>query len=145
GGLFPEHEISGILLVILNGDAGAGKVVFEVAAGELAVIGHGFDVEKDFAGRIIGVAAPDEAIDQSLHFGNVVGGARLDGWIERAEGLGVGEKLGIGFFRHAADGLVERQIGEVAQGAGVYLVVDIGDVADIGDVIGAVDMAQQAK
>jgi cysteinyl-tRNA synthetase len=34
---------------------------------------------------------------------------------------------------------------EIAQGARVDLVVDVGDVAHIGDVIGAIDMAQQPK
>ena len=39
----------------------------------------------------------------------------------------------------------ERQVGIRLAGTGVDLVVDVGDVADIGDVILAIEMAQQAE
>ena len=38
--LLPEHEVGGVLLVRLDGDAGARDVVLEVAARERAVVGH---------------------------------------------------------------------------------------------------------
>ena len=47
--------------------------------------------------------------------------------------------------RHFGDRLVEGQVGKVALGAGVDLVVDVGDVAGVDHVIGAVEMAQQAE
>ncbi|MNT39876.1 hypothetical protein D3C72_1761600 [compost metagenome] len=43
------------------------------------------------------------------------------------------------------DRLVQRQAGIVAQGARVDLVVDVGDVANIGHLLRAIDMAQQPE
>ena len=54
-------------------------------------------------------------------------------------------KLLVGCLGHAADRLVQRQIRIFLRGARDDLVVNVGDVAHIGDVIGAVEMAQQAE
>jgi hypothetical protein len=90
----------------------------------------------------VGVAAGDERLAEPLHLLDVLGGARLYGRRQNAEGGDVVVELLLGRARHAADGLVEREVGEVLGGARVDLVVDVRDVADIGDVVGAVDVAQ---
>ena len=54
-------------------------------------------------------------------------------------------ELPVGFFRDVADRVVERQVGIFLGRARVDLVVDVGDVADIGHVFGAIEMAQQAE
>ncbi len=47
------------------------------------------------------------------------------------------------FLRDFVDRLIERQVGIVAAGARVDLVVDVGDVAHIGHVVLAIEMAQE--
>ena len=47
------------------------------------------------------------------------------------------------FVGDLADRLVQRQLGIILRRPGVDLVVDVGDVADIGDVVRPIDMAQQ--
>ena len=91
------------------------------------------------------MAALDQRADQRLHLVDIVGGARLDSGIEAAERPGVSDELGFGLLGDLADGLVERQVGKIAQGAGVDLVVHVGDVAHIGYMIGAIDVAQQPE
>ena len=54
-------------------------------------------------------------------------------------------ELPLGLFGDLADRLVQRQIGIFLRRARVDLVVDVGDVAHIGDVLGAVEMAQQPE
>jgi len=51
----------------------------------------------------------------------------------------------VGDRRDLADRLVQRQVGVFLRRARVDLVVDIGDVAHVGDVIGAIDVPQQAE
>ncbi len=80
------------------------------------------------------MALGDQLLDDLDHLRDVVGGARLDGRLEAAERLGVVEELRLGLFRDGADRLVQRQAGMVAQRPRVDLVVDVGDVAGIGDV-----------
>ena len=144
-GLLPEDEIGRVLLVRVDGDAGAGELVLEVAARELAVVGHRADIEQHLAAGLVGVAALDQRADERLHLGDIVGGARLDRRLEAAERGDVGMILRGGLLGDLADRLVERQVGKSRSGTGVDLVVDVGDVADIGDVVRAVDMAQQTE
>ena len=101
--------------------------------------------EQHLAFRDIGVAARDQPLDHGAHLGDVFGGARLDGRLQAAERLHVRLELRVGLLGDLADRLVERQAGIVARGARVDLVVDVGDVADIGDVVGAIEMAQQPE
>ena len=144
-GLLPEDEIGRVPLVGVDGDARAGDVVREVAAAELAIVGHGIDREQHLAGRLVGVLAADQLGDERLHALDVVGGTRLVRGLERAEGLHVLEILLGRLLGDLADRFVERQAGIVAGGAGVDLVVDVRDVAHIGNVPGAVEVAQQAE
>ena len=71
------------------------------------------------------------------HRVDMLGRARLDIRLKAAKCLRVGLEGRVGFFRQFAD----RNI--PLGGAGVDLVIDVRDVADIGDVILAVEMAQQ--
>ncbi len=77
------------------------------------------------------------------HFGDVPGGARFHRRLKAAQRLDVGVVARFGFRRHLGDGVVERHVGEVAARPVDDLVVDIGDVADVGDVVGAVEVAEQ--
>ena len=93
----------------------------------------------------IGAALVDEALDHRLHLIDMLGGARLDGGIERAERGHVLMELRLGLLGDAPDRLVQRQTGIILRGARVDLVVDVGDVADIGDVLRPVDVTEQPK
>ena len=89
----------------------------------------------------IGVAGFNQALDHRAHLGDMLGGARLDRRRQAAERGHVLVELLVGFFRDLADRLVEGQVGIFLGGARVDLVVDVGDVAHVGDVLSAVEMA----
>ena len=93
----------------------------------------------------IGDAARDQPLDHRPHPVDVLGGARLDGRRQRAERRDVLVELALGRLGHLRDRLVERQVRKVALGAGVDLVVDVGDVARVDHMLRAVDVAQQAE
>ena len=57
----------------------------------------------------IGAALVDEALDHRLHLIDMLGGARLDGGIERAERPHVGVELRLGLLGDAPDRLVQRE------------------------------------
>ena len=90
----------------------------------------------------IGVTGFHQPLDQRAHLGNVLGRARLRAWRQAAERRGILVELPIGLFRDLADRLVQGQRRIFLRRAGVDLVVDVGDVTDIGDVRGAVDMPE---
>ncbi len=69
----------------------------------------------------------------------MLGGARLDGRRQAAERCHVGLEIRVGILGQLADR--DAALG----GARIDLVIDVGDVAHIFDVIGAVEMAQQAE
>ena len=73
------------------------------------------------------------------HLGDMVRRAGLDGWRQASERLGVLVKNLRHFVRQHAD------IDPALRRAGIDLVVDVGDVADIGDMVLAVFMPQQAE
>jgi len=73
------------------------------------------------------------------------GRARFDARRQTAQRLCICVKLQLGFVGDDANRLIERQARKLLCGARDDLVVDIGNVADIGDVVGAVDVAQQPK
>ena len=93
----------------------------------------------------IGAALLDQRFDHRRHLGNMLGRARLDGWRQAAERRDVFVKLLLGLLRDLADGFVQRQIRKVLCRPRVDLVVHVGDVADIGDMVGAVAVPQQAE
>ena len=64
GGLLPQHEVAGVLLVALYGDAGASLLLVQATVRERAVIDVGGHVEQDLpalrALRDVGVALGDQ-------------------------------------------------------------------------------------
>jgi len=137
GGL-PEHEIGRVALIGRDLDAGAGDHVLARAAGKPAIGGEARHREEHVVPDWvpdwvplgtrgdIGVAAGDQALDQPDHLGDVEGRAGLDIGGQRAE------------RRHILMEVTGRAGGEAGDrlarfgGAGDDLVIDIGDVADIG-------------
>ena len=95
--------------------------------------------------RDIGVTGRDEPLDQRPHLRDVLGRARLDRRTQAAERIDVLVELLLGLLGDDADRLVERQVRIFLRRARVDLVVDVGDVAHIGDVLGAVEMPQQPE
>ena len=67
----------------------------------------------------------------------MLGGARLDGRRQAAERGDVLMELPVGGLGDLADRFVERQAGEIRRRARVDLVVDVGDVANVSDVLAA--------
>ena len=122
---FPQHEIAGVALVVRHFHPGAGAHVFQIAAGQLAVVGHRLHREQHMAVRFIGVALGDQGFDHGGHLADMIGGlghdVRLQG-IERRHVLaeGVGEALGERGHRLAG-----------FRAGGDDLVVDVGDVAGV--------------
>ena len=88
--------------------------------------------------RRIGVAIGDQLLDYRDHLGDVLSGARLHVGRQAAQRGDVLLKDAVCLFRQLANG--DATLG----GAGVDLVVHVGDVADIFDVLDAVFFAQQA-
>ena len=93
----------------------------------------------------IGEAALHQPLDDVAHFRDMFGGARLKARAQAAERVHVGMKLLLGLFGDLADRLVQRQTRKITRGALVDLVVDIRDVADVGDMVVAIDVAQQPE
>ena len=93
----------------------------------------------------IGVTGGDQPLDQRLHLGDVLGRARLDRRPQAAERIDVLVELLLGLLGDDADRFVERQVRILLRRARVDLVVDVGDVAHVGDVLGAVEMPQQPE
>ncbi len=93
----------------------------------------------------IGKSVGDQLFDQCPHLGDMLGRARLDRRPQGPERVDVLAKLLFGQFRNLADRLVQRQPGKIPRGALIDLVVDVGDVANVGDVVLAIEMPQQPK
>ena len=140
----PQHKVARVSFVGRDLDAGAGDHLVERAFRQLAVILHRRHAEQHVVLGDVGVAGGDQLLDQRAHLGDMLGRARLDGRRQAAERGHVLVELLVGFFRDLADRLVERQAGIFLRRARVDLVIDVGDVAHVGDVLGAVEMAQQA-
>jgi hypothetical protein len=91
----------------------------------------------------IGAVVRDQALDDLPHLLDVLGRARLDIGLEAAKRGHVLVELALGFFRDLADRVVQRQAGIFLRRARINFVVHVGDVADIFDVVGAIEVAQQ--
>jgi hypothetical protein len=135
----PQHEVHVAALVRSDVDAGTRHHLVQRAAGQLAVVLHRGNVEQHVAVRRIGVALGDEALDHGDHLRDVLGGAGLDRGRQDAQGGDVRVELACRALREIADRdpLLPR--------ARVDLVVDVRDVAHVGDVGLAVDLAEQAE
>ena len=93
----------------------------------------------------IGAAVGEQPLDHGAHLADMLGRARFDGRREHAERTHICVELRLGLLGDLADRLVQRQVRIVLRGARVDLVVHVGDVADIGDMLGAVDVPQQTE
>ena len=134
-----------VSLVGRDFDAGAGDHLVERPLRQLPVIRHRRHGKQHVVFGDIGVAGCDQPLDQRAHFGDVLGGARLDARRQAAERGDVLVELLVGLFGDLTDRLVERQAGIFLRRARVDLVVDVGDVADVSDLVGAVEMAQEPE
>ena len=141
----PQHEVHRIALVGRDVDAGAGLHLLEAAARQLAVVGHARDGEQHMLFRDVGVALGDQLLAQLAHLGDVIGGARLDGRRQHAERGNVLVELLGGLGGQLLDRRDRVHVGIALDRPRVDLVVDVGDVARIGDMAGAIDMPQQAE
>ena len=150
-GRLPQHEIHRIALVGRDVDAGAGEHLVERAPRERSVARragkrvHRVGREQHVILGDIGDAARRQPLDQRDHLGDMRGRARLMGRRQAAERGDVVVELPLGRLGYARDRLVERQVGEVARGARVDLVVDVGDVAGVDDGAVAEEQPQQAE
>ncbi len=126
-GRLPQHEIPRIALVGRDLDAGAGEKLVGTAAGEAAIVGKARDRKQHVPVRGVGVAAGDQPFDQHDHRRDVAGCARFHIGRQDAECRHVRLVLGGGACRDGGNRLAGLG------GAGVDLVVHVGDVADIGD------------
>ena len=87
----------------------------------------------------IGVAIGDQPFDDCDDLWDRLGGARLMGWLKNVERGNIGLELPGGAPGQVAD----RHA--LLLGPRIDLVIDVGDVAHIGDVLGAIEMAQQPE
>ena len=128
----PEGEVAGVALAVVGLGVGGRLEVVELLPGERAVLGERADVEVDVAVDGVGVPALDQPLHEHDHLGDVPGGPRLVGGRQDAEDV-VGARAGplvVVGPRPPRDA--------VRVGLGEDLVVDVGDVADVGDLEPAV-------
>src|SRR5690606_1440515 len=128
-GALPQGEVERVALGLVRLDPGAAAHLVGVTARQPAVVLVGADGEVDVAAGLIGHPLVDEDLDQILHPGDVLGGPGLD--------VGIGSP-------QASIALAEPLLhlggigGDVLAGLGRLfddLVLDVGDVADEGDVV----------
>src|SRR5699024_4982167 len=109
-----------------------GDHVVQALVAQLAVVGPRADVEVDVAAAVggrVGVTALDEGVDERDHLRDVTGRPRLVGRGEDPEQL---ERLGGVALVAVAQG---EPVGTGLRCLAQDLVVDVGDVADEGDVV----------
>ena len=93
----------------------------------------------------VSVTGGEQALDQLTHRLDVFRCTRLDVRGQATKRIGIRMKLLLGFFRDDADCLVERQVRILLRRARNDLVVHVRDVAHIGDLVCAVEVAEQAE
>ena len=121
---FPEREVEGVALALVDLDARAGLQLVELALRELAVAGKRADGEIDVAVRRIGEPFRDQLADHRDHLRQMLRRARLDVGGDAAERRDVamkGPDVALG-ERLRRDPLLVRALDD--------LVLDVGDVAD---------------
>ena len=110
-----------------------------------AVLGRRLHIKQHLAAGLIGMALVDQRGNHLLHLGNIVRCPWLYRWLQATETAHIQMVLLRCSGRHQSNGLVKWHIGVIAGGADVYLVINIGDVAHIGDVFRTIEMAQQPE
>ena len=145
---FPQDKIHRIALVGRNLDPGASDHVIDRAPRKLAIVGIAAHIEQHMPLCGIGMAPGDQPLDHRHHLHDIF---RRAGFMRGRQGTQsphIGVIPADGLIRQSADDGV--QIAGIARflhlpGAGVDLVIDIGEIAHIGDVIGAINMAQEPE
>ena len=123
----PQHEIGRVLLVRRDLDPGARDHLLAVAVRQPPVVRHRGDAEQDVAFGHIGVAFSDQRLDHGDHLVDVLAGLGLGVGLEHAQRRHVVvERPG-----ETPRQLIDRLAGLL--GGVDDLVVDVGDVADVGD------------
>ena len=139
-GRFPQHKIHRVALVGSHFYAGAGDHVIDRTARQFAIaLFPAVHCKQNVPFGGISVAAGNQPFDHSDHLANILGCARGLRRLQRTQGTHVIKEPLNGFVGDLAD------IATGFSGAGVDLVIDVGEVPHIGDVIGAINMAQQAE
>jgi len=128
-GVLPQHEVQGVLLGRIHFHPFTGPQVVQGLAGEAAVAGELAHREIHVAvGGLVGQAVGFQLADEAQHLGHVLGGPGFVGGLLHAQGGGI--------LIHGRD----EAVGQLADGLAVFhgptddLVVDVGDVADVGHV-----------
>ena len=135
----PQHEIRRVALVGRHFHAGPGNHVIQRPARQLAIILVGRHIEQHMAFRLIGMALVDERLHHGDHPIHIIRRARLMGGRQCAEA------------RHVLLVDLGGAIGQLTDrdaplhSASHDLVVDVGDVAHIGDVLHAIGIAQHTE
>ena len=142
----PQDEVHRVFLVGRDLDPGARHHVVHRPARQLAVGRVGPDAEQHVAFRGIGMAAFDQPLDHRHHGRDVFRGARHPVGLQSAQFTHVLQIPGDRLFGAFADQLFQRAVRPrllARQRRRVDLVVHVGEVAHVGHVLRAVDMAQQ--
>ena len=141
----PQDEIHRTAFIRRDVDAGAGFHLVETAIGEAAVVRHRGHVKQHMVLGDIRVPPGDEHFAQRHHLADMSGRARLDGRRQHAERGDVLVELRRRLLGELSDRHDWIEIGIPLHRPRVDLVVDVGDVARVGDVLLAVDVAEQPK
>ena len=123
----PQHEVGGVLLVGRHVDPGAGHQLVARVARQAAVVAHARHAEQHMAFGGIGMPLGDQLLDHGDHRADILGGARLEVGRERAQPAHVALVGVAGARGQRLDALVV--VGRPHHDA----VVDVGDVAHVGD------------
>jgi len=127
---FPEHEVAGVVLfVLLVVNAGTHQIGLGFDPRELPVAGEGGDAVVDGVIAPVGVAGSLQTFNQLGHLLNVVGGARVVLGALDPQSFEVGEKG----FDEAVGVIAQLDTGGLGLADG--LVVDVGEVHDLGDLV----------
>ena len=124
---FPQHEIAGIFLVRRNFHPCAGQHIFKAAIGQAAIIGILADIKQHMTFCRIGMAACDQRLHHCQHSVNMVGSTRLNIRRQNPQSAHIDHILRVIALGNDAD------INLFLRGAGVNFIINIGDIAGIGD------------
>ena len=127
-GRFPQHKVQWIFFAIEHGDALTGMQFVQRFAGQLAIAGKLAHREIDIAiGTAVGQAFVFECGDQAQHTADMVGGPGFSLRPLNAQGISVLVQC------------VDHPVCQCANGFAIFcgasddFVVDVGDIAHIGD------------
>ena len=145
---FPQHEIHRVFLEGRHLDPRPCDHVIDRPPREPPVFGIRPHPEQHMPFLGIGMPPRDQRLDHGDHRPDIGRGARLMRRAQRAQGIHVVVIPADRLFRPLGDQLLQRprRPGLLpCQGGGVDLVIHIGEVAHIGHLPRAIDMAQQPE